>query len=71
MIKKEYAEAIKTMTEMCRDLTQDRDCIKGNCPFYNTNRGCFFAHHIPIEYSNVIKEEVNVSYEINEESMKW
>lgn len=70
MIKSEYAEAIKTMATMCRDLSHNKDCL--SCPFYNKIKGgCYFIHHLPLEYTQVIKEEHTIVYEVNEENIKW
>lgn len=66
----EYANAIKTMSEMCRDLSKNKSCL--SCPFYIRNIGkCYFMSHVPFEYKEVIKEEHTVLYEINEENIKW
>lgn len=70
MIETEYAEAIKTLATMCRDIAQNTSCY--DCDFYNTKKGCYFSHHIPLEYTKVINEEHTVVYKINEENIeKW
>lgn len=69
-IKTEYAKAIKSMSEMCRELAQNKSCR--TCPFYIEKIcKCYFMSHIPFEYKQVIKEEHTVLYEINKENIKW
>lgn len=68
MIKTEYAEAIKTMAIMCRDLAENKSCL--SCPFHNRKRGrCYFTEHIPLEYAKTIKEKHTIVYEINEDKI--
>ena len=48
-ITTKYAEAIKTMSEMCRDLSENKSCMK--CPFYIKKIcKCYFMAHVPFEY---------------------